>query len=265
MPFSSREWIHVYFASSKFFCQFLPLSNVIQAEDIMTTDITIHSLEANNTLTHMLEAYGTRFMRDFNKEEINRRHGANLPHWTIDNAVYHVRFSLADAIPTRVRIDLLNEKEMILARLKNDSDLTGLERKKLIRFYSEKVESALDAGHGSCWLADEQIAVMVSNALRFFNGERYCIYAETVMPNHVHAVVQPLTGHKLPQILHSWKSFTANKANKILGRRGEFWLNQYFDHLIRDESRLIECIEYVYKNSEKSLIKPPWHRYKIKY
>lgn len=231
----------------------------------MITDKTIHSLEANDTLAHMLEAYGTRFMRDFNKEEIARRQGANLPHWTIDNAVYHVRFSLTDAIPTKVRYDLLHEKEIILERLKNDSDLTGLERKKLIRFYSEKVESALDAGHGSCWLADEQIADMVSDALRFFNGERYCLYAWAVMPNHVHAVVQPFIGHKLHQILHSWKSFTANRANKILGRCGEFWLKEYFDYLIRDESRLIESMEYVYNNPEKSFIKPPWHRFKIKY
>jgi menaquinone-specific isochorismate synthase len=218
----------------------------------MTTEL-INSLEAN----------GTRFMRDFNKEEISKRQGAHLPHWTIDSAVYHLRFSLIDAIPGKVRVELLKEKEIILAKLKNDSDLTGLERKKLKLLYYRKVESTLDAGYGSCWLADEKIATLVSNALAFFDGDRYCIFAWVVMPNHVHAVFQPAKSYKLPQILHSWKSFTANKANKILGRSGGFWLNQYFDHLIRDESRLIECIEYVYKNPEASFIKPPLHRYKI--
>jgi REP element-mobilizing transposase RayT len=46
--------------------------------------------------------------------------------------------------------------------------------------------------------------------------------AWVVMPNHVHALFRPFEGWSLAAILHSWKSFTANQANTILGRCGPF-------------------------------------------
>ena len=55
------------------------------------------------------------------------------------------------------------------------------------------------------------------------------------MPNHVHAIVRPNEGIELPEILHSWKSYTANKANEVLGQTGTLWQAEYYDHLIRDE------------------------------
>jgi REP element-mobilizing transposase RayT len=245
-------------------------------EEIDMTERITHLLEADDTLSHvqdangttltrLLEANGTRFIRDFNKGDIQSRRGAYLPHWTIENAVYHVRFSLTDAIPGQIRRNLLTEKEIILKKLKNDAELNGRERKELIRFYSQKVETMLDAGHGSCWLANEPIAVLVSDALEFFNNERYFIYAWAIMPNHVHAVVQPFAGYKLSRVLHSWKSFTANKANEILGRSGAFWANEYFDHLMRDEAGLIKSIEYVYRNPEVASIRSRWYRFKVEY
>jgi hypothetical protein len=30
------------------------------------------------------------------------------------------------------------------------------------------------------------------------------------MPNHAHAIAQPLEGHELPDIVHSWKSCGGN-------------------------------------------------------
>lgn len=231
----------------------------------MTADRIIQLCETATTLANILVANGTRFMRDFSKDDISKRQGANLPHWTIDNAIYHVRFSLADAIPQRISDELLGENRSILAKLKDGNELTGMERRKLIRYYSKRVESVLDAGHGACWLADERIATLTLNALRFFHGERYYLYAWVVMPNHVHTIIQPLSHYRLSEILHSWKSYTANKANKILNLSGAFWEKEYFDHILRDESRLIECIEYVYKNPEVPHLKKPWYRYKIEY
>ena len=34
-------------------------------------------------------------------------------------------------------------------------------------------------------------------------------------------------------ILHSWKSFSASRANKMLGRLGTFWQREYFDRTLR--------------------------------
>ena len=89
---------------------------------------------------------------------------------------------------------------------------------------------------------------MVSDALWHFDGERYRLHAWCVMPNHVHVVVTPLAGRTLSSIVHSWKSFTATEANQHLGRRGSFWMQEYFDRAIRDEHHFRSAVEYVEHN-----------------
>ncbi len=68
------------------------------------------------------------------------------------------------------------------------------------------------------------------------------------MPNHVHVIVQPYPDFDLSDIEHSWKSYTAHKANKLLRRSGEFWQPEPYDHLIRDEEDLERSIEYILSN-----------------
>ena len=62
----------------------------------------------------------------------------------------------------------------------------------------------------------------------------------------------------LASILHSWKSYTANEANKILRRNGEFWQREYYDHLIRDDRDLDRCVAYTVQNPVKSGLCKLW-------
>ena len=79
------------------------------------------------------------------------------------------------------------------------------------------------------------------------------------MPNHAHAVVKPIQNHKLDEVLHSWKSYSAHEINKALGRQGEFWQREYYDHLVRSESELIRVVDYTIHNPEKAgLLDWPW-------
>jgi len=68
----------------------------------------------------------------------------------------------------------------------------------------------------------------------------------------VHAVISPSGGYTLAGILHSWKSFTASAANKLLGRVGEFWMPDYFDRYIRDDTHLQTTLEYIRQNPVKA-------------
>ena len=72
------------------------------------------------------------------------------------------------------------------------------------------------------------------------------------MPNHVHAVVQPVAGDSLGGIVQSWKSFTAKAANRLLGREGPFWHKDYFDRYIQDEGHLARTVDYVENNPVKA-------------
>src|SRR6266849_2548201 len=166
---------------------------------------------------------------------IKKRRGAYLPHWTRDAAWYAVTFRLWDSLPQHVIESWLFERKNIIKTAEQmKRPLSQLEERRLAHLYSEKVERYLDAGFGSCYMKDGRIAREVANALLHFEGQRYNLAAWCVMPNHVHAVVQPFAGVtntggtpmpqcELPGILHSWKSFTAKEANRLLGRSGDFW------------------------------------------
>ncbi|HYM00221.1 MAG TPA: hypothetical protein VEZ90_14810, partial [Blastocatellia bacterium] len=68
----------------------------------------------------------------------------------------------------------------------------------------------------------------------------------------------PAAGWELGQILHSWKSFTANQCNKALGRNGEFWQKETWDRYVRDERHYYNAIAYIERNPVKArLCKKP--------
>jgi Rad3-related DNA helicase/REP element-mobilizing transposase RayT len=181
------------------------------------------------------------------------RRGAWLPHWTKDGAVYAVCFRLYDSLPLEILDKWKTERNDILERAKQQNrELTVSEQSRLKELFSERVEGYLDRGVGACWLRDDRIGDLVNDALLHFNGERYELLAWCIMPNHVHAVFRAMEGHSLDQILHSWKSFTAHKANGILNRTGDFWHAESYDHIVRDEQDLIAQTNYVWENSDKA-------------
>ncbi len=72
----------------------------------------------------------------------------------------------------------------------------------------------------------------VAAALAHFQATRYLLREWVIMPNHVHAVVTPLAGYELSDILHSWKSYSAHQINQQLGRTGQLWQKESFDHIL---------------------------------
>ena len=145
---------------------------------------------------------------------------------------------------------LKHERDAILQQaLAAKRPLTWPEQEELFRWYSARVDAYLDASHGECLLKRRDLAELVANALRYFEGQRYELCSWVVMPNHVHAVVWPKPPQTLTKILHSWKSFTANAANKILKRTNRhFWQAESYDHLVRDDADMARCCEYTTRN-----------------
>ena len=177
------------------------------------------------------------------------RHGDNLPHWTCEQAVYHVSFRLADSVPEDRRRQWLAERGNILdaiAHLGREPSEDECER--LRQLYSERIESFLSAGHGECLLARRAIGTMVASALEFFHGERYRLHMYCVMPNHIHVAVEPFPGFVLARTVQSWKSYTANRANHLLGREGVFWQHDSYDRIARSAEEFGALLEYIWAN-----------------
>ena len=102
---------------------------------------------------------------------------------------------------------------------------------------------------GPLWLQDTRIASLVAGALQYGDATRrlYDLYAWAILPNHVHAILQPRT--ELPTIMRWLKGRTARKANQLLRRTGTtFWQDESFDHWIRSRDELQELIRYVENN-----------------
>jgi len=212
-------------------------------------DVDARSNASLQAVSHGQDAHATPWTPEYG--EIEKRQGSYLPHWTADGAMYSVTFRLADSLPRGVLEGFLREREAIMKRAEAAGRcLTAQEEQRLEQLFSEKVERFLDAGYGACVLRDDRVALLVRDAMAHFDGERYDVLAWCVMPNHVHVVVRPRAGHDLSDILHSWKSFTGNRINRLLGRRGVLWQPESFDHLIRDGEDFEHTAAYVLGNPE---------------
>jgi REP element-mobilizing transposase RayT len=114
------------------------------------------------------------------------------------------------------------------------------------------------------------------DALRYFDGQRLLFIAAVVMPDHVHAIIKPLPvgqASSLPphekadlnssrleacpteeywdlsSLMHSIKSFSANRINQIEGTKGSaVWQAETYDHIIRNDLDYGFTLQYIAYN-----------------
>ena len=91
-----------------------------------------------------------------------------------------------------------------------------------------------------------------------------------VMPDHIHAVLQPDCNQTLASVMHSLKSFTAKEINALRSENGSVWQDGYHDRGIQGEEALNEIIQYCYENPvRQGLVKRArdypywWCKYKM--
>jgi putative DNA methylase len=162
-----------------------------------------------------------------------------FPHFEGEGVTQHVCFHLFDSLPQHL-LDRWREELRTLPESQAE-----IEKRT-------RIQDFLDSGYGECFLRDDRVAEIVEDALLFFDGKRYALHAWCVMPNHVHTMFTPETGIKMGQIVHSWKSFTANKCNEILNRTGKFWDHDPFDRYIRNDRHYRNALAYIENNPVKA-------------
>jgi REP element-mobilizing transposase RayT len=185
--------------------------------------------------------------------EVKIRDRGRLPHWEKEGASYFITFRLADSLPKSV-LDRIESERQAIVKTANQLHriLSADERRKIQRLSTPTIEQFLDNSAGACHLRNPVIAEEMANTLRHFDQTRYRLFAWCIMPNHVHVVVRLFPGETLAAVVHSWKSFSAKRANKILGVGGAFWQREYYDHLIRSEEEFERAVRYVAENPDKA-------------
>lgn len=113
-----------------------------------------------------------------------------IPHLKKEGGTYFVTFRQAATLPKDVLLRFKEERDIILQQaMTAKRPLTWHEQEELFRWYSRRVDTYLDAGHGVCYFRDPGLADLVAGAILFFEDKRYELHAWVVMPNHVHVVV----------------------------------------------------------------------------
>ena len=188
------------------------------------------------------------------------RDRGRLPHWERNSATYFITFRLHDSLPRFVLEQIEFEKKNIVRTATQlGRDLSADERKRIAQLSTARVECYLDTGAGACHLRKTFVSDLVRDALQHFDEQRYRLFAWCIMPNHVHVVAKLFPDIELASVLHSWKSFTAKQAGKLVGITGEFWQREYYDHLLRNEAEFLRAVRYVVENPLKAGLRDwPW-------
>jgi putative transposase len=188
-------------------------------------------------------------------------HHGNLPHWFQPGVTYFVTFRTDDSIPQpllrgwyRSRDAWLRGHGIEPASPKwkvHLATLPELEAEFHARF-TRRFMTYLDRGYGACVLRHPKAAKFIENALLHFDGVNYHMGDFIVMPNHVHLLACVLGDTEIEAQCRSWKRFSANRINRLRGRRGRFWQEESFDHLVRNAEQFERFEKYIAENPQKA-------------
>jgi len=187
---------------------------------------------------------------------------SRLPHWRQSGATYFITFRLADSLLQSLLHQWRNERAIWWRwhppPWSADAQLEYEER------FIDRLQQWLDAGMGACHLRRSDVRTKVERSLLNFDEARYHIDAFVLMPNHVHAVIVPTSGYALSTILKGIKGVSANECNKLLGRKSRFWMDESYDHIVRDANELIVFRNYISANPKKARLKPDEYSLQIR-
>jgi REP element-mobilizing transposase RayT len=188
-----------------------------------------------------------------------------LPHWGQAGTVCFITWRTWDSMPRAIVEKWLAERRRWLERHGIDPDavdwrdrleaLTPAQRKDFHRRLTIRWEDALDACHGACVLRRADLAQVVADSLRYFDGERYALSDFVVMPNHVHLLAAFPSAEAMLLQCESWKHYTGVQINQALGRQGRFWQTDGFDHLVRGPEHFEGLRRYIAANPSRAKLR----------
>lgn len=108
------------------------------------------------------------------------------------------------------------------------------------------------------------VAEIVATSLQWLRRqERLLLHGYTIMPDHVHILMTVLPPFALTQVMHSLKSFTANRINRLLDAEGALWEDGYQDKGVRTRETMGAYLKYIAENPVRAGITsaPGEHRH----
>ena len=155
---------------------------------------------------------------------------SNLPHIDLKGYYQFVTFRTYDSI------------DDFLKQLSSQNDMSSN-----IKQY--KIDTYLDKSKKGCYLNDDILHFLMEFFLQY-DKKLYELMALSVMPNHIHILFKQNV--ELSKILQQIKGSSAFQINKILGTKGKFWEDGYYDKLMRNENHFSLTYDYIKYNAIKA-------------
>lgn len=204
----------------------------------------------------------------------------NLPHYHLPNATYFITFRLAGSLPQEALERAQEEYQAELLRL--ERTLSGRDlreaRQQAQKAHLVRIDTLLDKTiHGPRWLSRPECARLVMDCIRELEPAHYHLHAFCVMPNHVHLLIDqqgipdppPRKDGRaytaLNLALRLLKSKSGTLCNRILGRRGDFWQHESYDHVVRDEREFQRILAYIANNPVQAGLVEDWQEWPYLY
>ncbi len=175
---------------------------------------------------------------------------------------YFITWRTDDSVPRDVADLWYRRRDDWLRRHKIDpckrrwsarlEELPDAEQREFHNTFSREFLTYLDRGYGACVLKRPELAAIVADSLRHFDGQWYQLGDFVVMPTHVHLLVCLLGKTDVEEQCFSWKKFTATQINRALGQKGRFWHEESFDHLVRTPEQFDYLRRYIADNPKEA-------------
>jgi putative transposase len=200
-----------------------------------------------------------------------------LPHFQQPGQAYFVTWNLKDAVPPKAFIRYTQELEMLKSQIefhkKQNSENSVishllqeyiLTREKYLKAYNDLLDANRNPTVNLSKPANTEILI---NTLQYWEGKKLKNQAFTIMPNHVHWVLELLEKDEeensvfLQDVLQSVKRFSANRINKAENRQGNLWQKESFETTIRDDRHFINAIRYTLNNPVVEGLVEDWKKW----
>jgi len=204
-------------------------------------------------------------IRVFDPEEDVLLTERRLPHWAQAHTLCFITWRTWDSIPDPILRRWLKERwEWLLAHGGDTSKPTWQQEVEQLprslqaefhRIFSDRWHEQLDRGHGACVLRNPEYAKIVADSLLHFDGERYLMTDFVVMPNHVHLLAAFDSEQAMLEQCENWKHYMAVQINRRLQRKGRFWQQDAFDHLVRSIDQFEYLRKYIANNPKAARLR----------
>jgi len=198
-----------------------------------------------------------------------------LPHIHPINTALFMTFRLYDSIPDMVYWKWEEELKEKIEYIK-DMPVSLFHKQEMIyreqKLHFKKMDNYLHVDSKSeKYLIIPEIGQLVHDKIVGFHEKRYNLICSSVMPNHVHLLFEdyqlktPETNilgkdkdYPVAQTMRYIKGGTAREANSILGKTGNFWQKESYDHYIRNDNEMDNVINYILQNPVKAGLVDDW-------